>query len=148
MALSIFVGTVEDACLGRTVEDACPYTPILRANRYEIYSNTIVIKTLISRYFSLFKFIHFHHPSHYITNRQRKQVLCRNSFVGATIGRPFLFCVFQRAIRESPLQNTNIIMRTSLSSCFLYCFNRRSRIRGHRERRCRRPECRRRAFSE
>ena len=33
----------------------------------------------------------------------------------------FLFCVFQRAIRESPLQNTNILMRTSLMSrAFLF----------------------------
>ena len=55
---------------------------------------------------------------YYNTNRQRKQSLCRNLIVGETIGRPFLFCVFQRAIRESPLQNTNILMRTSLKSAF------------------------------
>ena len=35
---------------------------------------------------------------------------------------PFLFCVFQRAIRESPLQNTNILMRRSLSWRIFLCF--------------------------
>ena len=34
------------------------------------------------------------------------------------MNRLFLFCVFQRAIRESPLQNTNILMRTSLKCSF------------------------------
>ena len=36
------------------------------------------------------------------------------------MNRPFLFCVFQRAIRESPLQNTNILMRTSQTRCLFY----------------------------
>ena len=51
--------TVEDACLGRTVEDACPYnarkdtSSVLCANRYKIYTATIIIKTLISWCFSL-----------------------------------------------------------------------------------------------
>ncbi len=37
------------------------------------------------------------------------------------MNRPFLFCVFQRAIRESPLQNTNILMRRSaMQGVFFY----------------------------
>ena len=39
------------------------------------------------------------------------------------MNRPFLFCVFQRAIRESPLQNTNILMRTSLKCAVFLCLN-------------------------
>ena len=36
------------------------------------------------------------------------------------MNRTFLFCVFQRAIRESPLQNTNILMRSPLIGLFFY----------------------------
>ena len=57
---------------------------------------------------------------HYNTNRQRKQYLCRNSFVGATIGRPFfvlrLFAGDRRACSDmiAPTKSLNILMRTSL----------------------------------
>ena len=40
--------------------------------------------------------------AHYNTNQQRKQYLCRNSFVGATFGRPFWFCGCLRAIKDRP----------------------------------------------
>ena len=55
--------------------------------------------------FSLGKFffiIHLHHLCHYNTYRQRKQVLCRNSFVGTNCVRPFWFCGCLRATSDRP----------------------------------------------
>ena len=43
-----------------------------------------------------------------------KQIGRENTISAENYVCTFLFCVFQRAIRESPLQNTNILMRTSL----------------------------------
>ena len=60
--------------------------------------------------------------SHYITNRQRKQYLCRNLFVGATIGRPF----FADGCGRSMIAPTvNILMRSLVicRSLFYWCRN-------------------------
>ena len=112
----------------RTVGDACPYnarkdtSSILCANRYKIYTVTIIIKTLISWCFSIFQFIHLHHPHHYNTNRQRKQVLCPNSFVADSRGR-------------LSLRFLNILMITSLRLAFFYPI-RRIGMESPREVRC------------
>ena len=71
----------------RTVEDAGPYNtrkdalPFFRAYREKHGLISIIVRTIQTSGLAIFQFVHFHHPSHYITNRQRKQVLCRYIYV-------------------------------------------------------------------
>ena len=58
---------------------------VFRTDGYKICTGRTIIIILEPYIFSFRQFffiIHYHHPSHYVTNRQRKQVLCRN-FVSA-----------------------------------------------------------------
>ena len=71
----------------RTVEDAGPYNtrkntaPFFRAYREKHGLIPIIVRTFQPSGLAFFQFVHFHHPSHYTTNRQRKQVLCRFFYV-------------------------------------------------------------------
>ena len=88
-----------------TVEDAGPYnaredtTSFFRAYREKHGLILIIVRTFQPSGLAIFQFVHFHHPSHYTTNRQRKQVLCRH-FVHANsplrVSRQLvrLFCSF------------------------------------------------------
>ena len=59
---------------------------------------------------------------HYNTNRQRKQSLCRNLFVGATIGRQFWFCGCLRAINDRPYEESKHPYENQPKRPFCICF--------------------------
>ena len=101
----------------RTGEDAGPYnaredtTSFFRAYREKHGLILIIVRTFQPSGLAIFQFVHFYHPSHYTTNRQRKQVLCRH-FVHANsplrttdkelpvFGSVLLFYFFLRASIE------------------------------------------------